>query len=160
MPAIVTGALRALLVLLFAGAVTAQVTSGSLAQAMLGDGTAAATVVSVLAVGGLVCLEVVLVCVWALVSLARDARIFEVARRSDRWVDTAIGALAVGAAASAAGLVYLLVTGAATDAQGATVAVLAAAIAGAAAALALLVVVMRHLLHTAMQLHDELSEVV
>ncbi|MFB2554929.1 DUF2975 domain-containing protein [Herbiconiux liangxiaofengii] len=152
------GALRAMLVLLFAGAVLAQVFTRQLSGAVLVD--PAATVVAVLTVLGLVCIEVVLVCVWALVGLAGDARLFATGRHSERWVDIAIGALSVGAALSTVGLVYLLATGAAGSSEGLTVVVLAAAVAAAACALALLVTVMRHLLHAAAELHDELAEVV
>jgi hypothetical protein len=158
MAALMLGALRALLVLLFAGAVAAQVAGYAVARAVLGED--AAVVVAVLAVAGLVCVEVVLVCVWALAPLARDGRIFEAERRPDRWVRGAVAALAIGAALATVGLGYLLVSGAASTPAGATVAVLAAAVAAAAAALALLVDVMRRLLHRATGLHDELAEVV
>lgn len=158
MSSLLLGALRSMLVLLAAGAVAAQLFAAQLAGSLL-DG-ASATVVSVLAVAGIVCVEVVLVCVWALVGQARDARLFSTGRHSERWVDLAIGALGVGAAISAGGLIYLLVSGAPGDPVGLTVTVLAAAVAAAAVALALLVVVMRHLLHAAAELHDELAEVV
>lgn len=151
-------ALRVLLVLLFAGAVAAQVFGTALVDAVL-DGPAV-TVVAVLTIAGFVGIELVLVCVWALVGLARDGQIFEAGHRSDRWVDTAIGALVVGAALATAGLVYLVIAGEVGTPEGATVAVIAAAIAGVAVALALLVAIMRHLLHMATELHAELAEVV
>lgn len=154
----VLGALRVLLIALFAASIAAQVFAHSVAESVLAP--VPAVVVTALAIAVIVCVEIVLLCVWMLLGMVRDQRIFEEQGHSDRWVDAAIGSLSVAAALGAATLVYLLISGATETPAGVTVAILAAVTAGAGAALALLVVVMRQLLHTAIALHSELSEVV
>ncbi|MFB2596450.1 DUF2975 domain-containing protein [Herbiconiux sp. P17] len=151
-------ALRVLLVALFATSIVAQLFAHTVAESALAP--VPAVVVTAFAIAAIVCVEIVIVCVWMLLGMVRDQRIFEEHGHSDRWVNAAIGALATAAAIGAATLVYLLFARATETPAGLTIAILAAVTAGAGAALALLVVVMRQLLHTAIQLHSELAEVV
>jgi hypothetical protein len=151
-------ALRVLLVLLFAGSVTAQVLAPSIAAGALRP--VAAVMLAALAIGAIVCVEIVLVSVWMLLGMVRDQRIFDEDGHSDRWVNATIGALVAAAAIAAGSFVFILLSADAGSAAGTTVAIVSATVAGACAALALLVVVMRQLLHTAIALHSELAEVV
>jgi len=149
----VLGALRALLLVLFAGSLGAQVGSWLIAGAVAGG--ALAVVVVILIVAGTLCVEVVLLSVWMLVAMIRQGALFDDRGHADRWVNAAIGALVAAAVVSAGGAVALVVQAGAWG-----LALLAVAACGASAALALLVVVMRRLLHTAISLRSELAEVI
>ncbi|WP_172582644.1 DUF2975 domain-containing protein [Subtercola boreus] len=151
--------LRSLLVLLFAGALAAQASSGAVATALL-SGVSAGVLVGVV-IAGCVAVECVLVSAWMLVTMVHRDRIFDDRAHADTWVNTAIGALSVGAVIAAAGFVYFAVWLVA-DPQPTTLplAVLALTVSAAATALALIVVVMRRLLHTAIRLQSELAEVI
>ena len=152
-------ALRLLLLFLFAASIAAQVTSGAIARAAQ-DGILAGVLMGLAIVGGL-CVEVVLVSVWMLVSMVQEERIFEDRGHADRWVNATIGALVAAAAVATAGsLAVLIVQAWRPEASGWTLALLAAGAAGVSAALALLVVVMRRLLHAAIRLRSELAEVI
>lgn len=98
--------------------------------------------------------EIVLVCVFALLSLVRTDRIFS--PRSFHWVDIIIGALLAAAVVLAGSLVIL------TGADAATPSIMVLAVFGVivSLSLALLVSVMRGLLRKALQLEQDLSEVV
>ena len=159
MPAPVLVALRVLLALLFAGFAAAAVFAPSFVLSVFGKPQGLA--LAIVLIAGAVCLELVLVSVWMLVTRAHDESIFDDRSHADRWVDLAIGALTAGAIVAAIGLVYFAAAEAANPSS-ATVAVLvvAAAATGASATLALVVAVMRRLLHRAMQLHSELAEVI
>ncbi|PPF77337.1 DUF2975 domain-containing protein [Subtercola sp. Z020] len=153
--------LRVLLVLLFGACGAAQVCSGLLATSLVG-GVSAVVLTGLIVVGGL-CVEVVLVSVWALLGKVRQGSIFDARGRADRWTNTAIAALGTAAVFAAAGFVYFAlapVQPEATAGASTVLAIAAAAAAGAAAALALLVVVMRRLLHTAVQYQSDLAEVI
>ena len=152
----VLSALRALLIVLFAGALAAQAASGLIAGTMA-DGALVVSVVTLIVAGAL-CVEAVLVSVWMLVTMIRQETLFDDRGPADRWVDIAIGALLVAAVVSAGGAVALVVQAAVPGAWG--LALLAAAACGVSAALALLVVVMRRLLHAAIGLRSELAEVI
>lgn len=156
-PILVT--LRVLLVVLFVGFAAAAIYAPSFVLSVFGKPVGLALAVLLLA--GALCVELVLVSVWMLVTMAHDDSIFDDRSPADRWVNIAIGALTAGAAVSLIGFVYF-VTAQAANPSSATIAVLviAAAATGASAALALLVVVMRRLLHSAMQLRSELAEVI
>ncbi|GGF39356.1 DUF2975 domain-containing protein [Subtercola lobariae] len=165
--------LRVLLIVLFAAALAAQAFSGMLASTIL-EGSPAMVLVGLIAAGAL-CVEVVLVSVWMLVAMVEGGKLFDERAHSDRWVNAAIGALLAAAVIAVVGFAYFGAA-AAIRAAGTTAALststlapasisltlclAAAAAAGAAAALALLVVVMRRLLHTAIQLQSELAEVI
>ncbi|RFA10956.1 hypothetical protein B7R54_18380 [Subtercola boreus] len=151
--------LRVLLVLLFAGALAAQVTSVALASETL-EGLPAG-VLAALIIAGAVAVEVVLLSAWMLVALVPGDAIFDDQGRTDPWVRIAVGALVVGAALGAAGFVFFAaLQGVAPISAGPSLLVLCGAAAGVGAALALLVGVMRRLLHTAIRLQSELAEVI
>lgn len=160
--------LRVLLVLLFAGSICAQVASGAIAGAAQ-DGPLAPVLTGLILVAAL-CVEVVLLSVWMLIAMVQGERIFDDRARADRWVNAAIGALVTAAVVAGAGAIAaLLITAIPMTAPlqsgepegaGWVLAWLAAVGAGVSAALALLVVVMRRLLHAAIRLHSELAEVI
>lgn len=152
-------ALRILLALLFAAALAAQLASGAIAQAAP-DGPLRVILAAQVVVGAL-CVEVVLVSVWMLVGMVQGEKIFDERGSADKWVNAAIGALLTAAVAAVGGVIAVLVFQVGEpDAAGWPLALLAATAAGVSAALALLVVVMRRLLHAAIQLRSELAEVV
>jgi hypothetical protein len=153
----VVAVLRALLVLMFAGSIAVQLCAGLLAQPVVGG--ASEVVLICLIVLSALCVEAVLASVWVLAGMVSDESIFDGRRHADRWADVAIWALAVAAVFAAAGLVYFLVSQALSVSATEIVLAIAAA-AGVSAALALLVVVMRRLLHTAIQYQTDLSEVI
>jgi hypothetical protein len=151
--------LRMLLALLFAAALVAQVLSGTIAQAAPAGPLAA--ILMALVILGALCVQVVLVSVWMLVAMVQGERIFDDRGPADTWVNTAILALLAGVVVSLAGVLAVgVVHLGAPGAAGWPLGIAAAAAAGVSAALALLVVVMRRLLHTAIQLHSELAEVI
>jgi hypothetical protein len=152
-------ALRAVLALLFAASVACQVFSVALAGSVVG-GTAI-SVLAALIIAGALCVEVVLLAVWMLVGLVQSDAIFDEHGRADRWVDAAIASLVAAAVFAAGGLVYFLVEhSAGRSPADLALALIAASAAGLSIALALLVVVMRRLLHTAIRLNSELAEVI
>jgi amino acid transporter len=105
-----------------------------------------------LALVTILCVQVALVAVWALLDLVRRRAIFD--RRAFRWVDVIIGSILV------ATVLVIAVTGVVlnTGPPG-LVLLLGAAIIGGVG-LALLMVVMRGLLASATELETELAEVV
>jgi hypothetical protein len=148
-----------LLALLFAAALAAQATAGSIAG--LAPAGPLSVILMALVIAGALCVEVVLVCVWMLVAMVHGDRIFDERGSADTWVNAAIGALVAGAVLAVGGVIAAgVVQLAGSDAAGWPLALAAAAAAGVSAALALLVVVMRRLLHTAIQLRSELAEVI
>ena len=155
---VVIVAAKALIVVLFAAIVFEQVAyvpanARSFAQAA--PEFAALELPGILLVDALLlCGQVVLVCVWALLSLAAEDRIFDNA--AFRWVDIIIGSIAVAGLLIVAGLVVLD----AASAGGPFTALVGLISLICAAGLALVVVVMRGLLRQATQLRQDLSEVV
>lgn len=99
------------------------------------------------------CVEVVLVCVWRLLSLVRASSIFS--RRSFVSVDVILTAVLVATALIAASLIAVVMVAAPFG-----VLVLCGIGVTVGAGLALVVVVMRGLLRQASQLESDLSEVV
>ncbi|MDF2443934.1 MAG: hypothetical protein JWR01_2137 [Subtercola sp.] len=151
--------LRLLLALLFAGALAAQLTSVGLASDTL-DGTAAGVLAGLIIVGA-VAVEVVLLSAWMLVGLVPHDAIFDEQGRADLWARIAVVALSVGGALGAAGFAYFAIGQSVEPiSAGPSLLVLCGAAAGIGAALALLVGVMRRLLHTAIRLQSELAEVI
>ena len=106
-------------------------------------------------VAGLLCVEAVLIAVWRLLSLVRDDTLFAGDHRSDLLVDLAIGAFVAGAVLAVVGAVASL---AAVPAP--LPALAFGLVAVASATTALIVVVMRRLLHLAVAQRSELAEVV
>lgn len=102
----------------------------------------------------LVLVEIVLVCVFALLSLVRADRIFS--PHAFRWVDLIIGTMLAAAALLIASFVVLAV-GRAVNPSILVLGVLGVVV---SLSLALLVGVMRGLLRKALQLEQDLSEVV
>lgn len=102
----------------------------------------------------LACVQVVLVCIWRLVDLVAAGRIFDA--RAFVWVDTIIAALWVATGLIVIGAVILNLTGA--TAPGLFYPIIVGVIFGAGAAL--VVGIMRRLLHQATELRGELDEVV
>lgn len=151
--------LRALLALLFAGSLAAQIASASLASGAL-EGAAAGILAGLIVAGGLA-VEAVLLGAWMLVGLIPGEAIFTEQSRADAWVRVALVALRVGALLGASGFVFFAISQAVEPtSSGPTLLVLSAAATGIGAALALLVGVMRRLLRTAIRLQSELSEVI
>ena len=101
------------------------------------------------------CGQIVVTCVWILLSLVRKDAIFS--SRAFRYVDTMIGALLVGAALIAIALLTMELT---ANAGEPGLFVLALGVASACAALALVIVVMRGLLVKASEQARYLDEVV
>ncbi|SDG15556.1 DUF2975 domain-containing protein [Microbacterium sp. 77mftsu3.1] len=110
------------------------------------------TVIVILALW-LVCLQVVALCIWRLVSMAAADAVFSVG--AFRFVDVVIAAIAVAAVLTGA-LATMLVPGSA--APGVVGIVYGAAL--ATGGVALVVVVMRSLLRKAIEMRSELDEVV
>jgi hypothetical protein len=159
LPRTVLLTLRILLALLFAASLAAQVASGTIARAAP-DG-ALSTILVVLVLAGGLAVEVVLISAWMLVAMVQGETIFDERAAADTWVNAAIGALLAGAAVTFGGVIAVVIVQLAEpDAAGWPLALLGAAATGASAALALLVGVMRRLLHTAIQLRSELAEVI
>jgi hypothetical protein len=102
----------------------------------------------------LLCVQTVLVCVWRLMSLVRSDEIFS--SRAFVWIDVIIGAM-VGAGLIIGISLVILALGRAVNPSITLLGVLGVVV---AIALALLVVVMRGLLTKALQLEQDLSEVV
>lgn len=102
----------------------------------------------------IVCIEVVLVCVWQLLSLVRAGEIFS--PRAFVWVDV-IGGTMIATGLLVGTSLVILALGRAVNPSILLLGVLGVVV---ALALALLMVVMRGLLRTALQLEQDLSEVV
>lgn len=123
-------------------------------------GTVATILVVVILAAGL-CVEAVLVSVWTLVGLVRDDRIFDERGYADRWVSTAIVALSAAAATCGGGCLGLVIAQLVEPSSvGPALPVASGVAAVGSAALALVVGVMRRLLHTAIGLRSELAEVI
>lgn len=107
-------------------------------------------------VGGVfaLCAQVLLVCVWRLVTLVRVDSIFS--ERAFIWVDVALAAVALATALVIGALIILMVAGASPPSI--SLLCLIGAIVGAG--LSLLLVVLRGLLRKASELERDLSEVV
>lgn len=154
MSQLVIRVLRALLVLLALGALTAQaMIVFTVATHPEADPTDRAVVYAALAVAALVCLEVALVALWVLLAMVRRDAIFD--DRAFRWVDVITVAGLVAAVLVAALCAHI---GEIDDAPGLVLIGLGIGVAGVA--FALLMVVMRGLLRTATTLRRELDEVV
>ena len=155
---IVIVATKALIVVLFAAIVFVQmvfVPANARSFAASAPEFAALELPGILLVDALLlCSQVVLVCVWALLSLAASDRIFDNA--AFRWVDIIIGSIVAAGLLIIAGLCVLN----AASAGGPFTALAGLISLISAAGLALVVVVMRGLLRQATQLRAELSEVV
>jgi hypothetical protein len=102
----------------------------------------------------LVCVQLVLVCVWRLLSLVREDSIFR--ETAFPWVDLSLAAVGFATALVLAALVALSLTGYMTPSI--TLLLVLGVIVGAG--LSLLIVVMRGLLRKASRLEHDLSEVV
>ncbi|MGV2982640.1 DUF2975 domain-containing protein [Microbacterium sp. AGC85] len=98
--------------------------------------------------------QVTLLCVWRLLSLVRAERIFSAA--AFRYVDIILWALAAAGMLIAASYIVII----ASRAVSLSLTLLAVLGIVVSAALALLVVVLRGLLHKALQLEQDMSEVV
>lgn len=151
-------ATKALIVLLFAVVLLCQVWAVPEIAASFARSApefAALRLPGVLMVGALlVCVEVVLVCVWRLLSLTAQNEIFDEA--AFRWVDAVIAAVGAAWLLIIAGLAVLWQAGA----GGPAIALAGLLALITAAGLALVVVVMRGLLRSATALRREMSEVV
>jgi len=155
--------LRILLVLLFAGLLAAEALSvpGQFLH-LAAEAPEAGAVPYVLLVAtllGLVALQVVIVCVWRLLSLVRSDLIFS--ERAFAWVDTIAWALAAGWAVLAAASAYLVtviyVTPALRD-PGVPILLFGVTLVGAV--VVLVVVVLRALLRQAAGLRADLAGVI
>lgn len=113
------------------------------------------------AIVGIVCVQVALVAVWMLLTMVQRDAIFT--PRAFRWVDTIIGCSLVATLLAIGVTGHLTVTDIPSPSDGMEViGALAAAIAsvGVGAAFAMLIVIMRNLLHKATELQTEIAEVV
>ncbi len=102
----------------------------------------------------LVCVQVVLVCVWRLLSLVREDAIFKPS--AFPWVDVSLGAVGFATLLVVVTLVTLIAVGV----QNASITLLCTLGIVVGAGLSLLIVVLRGLLRKASQLEHDLSEVV
>ena len=153
----VVGPLRILLALAFAALVLAQVAFlPALSGAMAEDSPELAYVrwpTLTVAVLGLGCVQVVIVCTWQLLTLVEDDRIFSDA--SLVWVNTIVGAIGAAELLLLGCFAWSAVT---WGHPGLPVALLVVLVAGAA--LGLLVVVLRALLRQATTLRSDLDGVI
>ena len=108
----------------------------------------------VIAVVFLACMQIVLICVWRLLSMVRESSIFSEAAFA--WVDIILGAVVLATLLILGSLIGLMVLNMVPPAAF-ILGVLGTVI---GSGLALLVVVMRGLLHTASRLEQDLAEVV
>ena len=154
--------LRVLLGLVFAALLAAQVWA---VPAMLPDMTAPSLEQSVVrgvmltvSLVGLLCVQVVIVCTWQLLTLVRDDRIFSAS--SLPWVNAIVGALALGWAMLLGALVcsYYFVIDEVSDEPALPLLLLVLLLVGAV--VGLLVVVMRALLKQATLLRSDLEAVI
>ena len=153
----VVGPLRFLLAVAFAALVTAQVLFlPALSAAMAEDSPELAYLrwpTLVVAVLGLGCVQVVIVCTWQLLTLVEDDRIFSAA--SMVWVDAIVGAIAAAWLLLLGTFVWSLVS---VGLPGPPLVLLLLLVAGAV--VGLLVVVMRALLRQATTLRADLETVI
>ncbi len=153
----VVGPLRILLALAFAALLVAQVAVLPPLWAEMARESPAGPFwrwgTLVVAILGLVCVQVVIVCTWQLLTLVRDDRIFSDA--SLVWVDTIVGAIAAAELLLFGCFVWSAVT---WGHPGLPVALLVVLVAGGV--LGLLVVVMRALLRQATTLRTDLDGVI
>jgi hypothetical protein len=153
----VVGPLRFLLAVAFAALVLAQVLFlPALSGAMAEDSPELAYLrwpTLVVAVLGLGCVQVVIVCTWQLLTLVEDDRIFSAA--SMVWVDAIVGAIAAAWLLLFGTFVWSLV---AVGLPGPPVVLLLMLVAGAV--VGLLVVVMRALLRQATTLRTDMEAVI
>ena len=151
------GPLRFLLAVAFAALVTAQVLFlPALSAAMAEDSPELAYLrwpTLVVAVLGLGCVQVVIVCTWKLLTLVEDDRIFSAA--SMVWVDAIVGAIAAAWLLLLGTFVWSLVS---VGLPGPPLVLLLPLVAGAV--VGLLVVVMRALLQQATTLRADLETVI
>jgi hypothetical protein len=108
----------------------------------------------IVAVLFLLCVEVVLVCVWRLLSMVREGEIF--GERAYTWVDVIFGSIVFATLLIALSFIVLALAGVATP----SIMVLCSLGIVVGAGLALLILVLRWLLHNARQLQQDLAEVV
>ncbi|WP_328904098.1 DUF2975 domain-containing protein [Streptomyces sp. NBC_00441] len=150
------GALRAMLVVVCAGTLFVQ---AGMAWALISgndpeDGSMPLTPLRVLTILGMVSVQVVAVCVWRLVAMARRGTVFSHA--AFRYVDGVIGAI------TSAALVWFVVT--AVNAPGQRddpgVTVIMAGVGVGILGVALIVLVLRALLAQAARMRAELNEVI
>ncbi|MBA8816547.1 hypothetical protein FHX48_001620 [Microbacterium halimionae] len=109
---------------------------------------------TIVGIAFLICVEVVLICVWRLLSLVREDAIFSETAFPD--VDVSLGAVVTATALVVVALVALSLTGFMT----ASITLLLLLGIAVGAGLSLLIVVLRGLLRKASQLEHDLSEVV
>ena len=151
------GPLRFLLAVAFAALVTAQVLFlPALSAAMAEDSPELAYLrwpTLVVAVLGLGCVQVVIVCTWKLLTLVEDDRIFSAA--SMVWVDAIVGAIAAAWLLLLGTFIWSLVS---EGLPGPPLVLLLLLVAGAV--VGLLVVVMRALLQQATTLRADLEAVI
>ena len=146
--------LRIILALSLVGSLAVQLLIVPTIWADLVDAPAGVRVAAVsIIVLWIVCLQVVALCIWRLVSMAAADAVFT--SRAFRFVDVVIGAIAVAAVLTAA-LASMLVPGEAPP--GVVALVFGAAL--ATGGVALVVVVMKSLLRKAIAMRTELDEVV
>lgn len=146
--------LRVILVVSLAGSLLVQVGILPLIWMDLASSAAGWRVTAVVILGlWVLCLQVVAICIWRLVSMAAVDVVFSAG--AFRFVDVVIGAISV-AAVLTAGLATLLVPGG--IAPGVVGLIYGAAV--ATGGVALVVVVMRSLLRKAIEMRTELDEVV
>lgn len=107
-----------------------------------------------LAVLGLVCVEVVLICIWHLLGAVQASEIFD--PRSSGWVDAIVWALVAAAGLSFAAFLYLLMTAAGPI----SVPALALFATVAEVGMVTLMLVMRALLRQATTLQAEMNAVI
>ncbi|WP_405741391.1 DUF2975 domain-containing protein [Streptomyces sp. NBC_01525] len=114
-----------------------------------------------IAIAGVACVQVGLVAVWRLLAMVRRGALFT--PRAFRWVDVIIGASLVATLLAAGVTGHLSLASIPSPGDGMEViGALGAALAavGVGAAFAMLVVVMRGLLHKATELQREMAEVI
>lgn len=102
----------------------------------------------------LVCVQVVLVCVWRLLTMVRASVIFS--ERAFVWVDIILGAMVLATLLIAVSMITLSLSSVASP----SVMLLLALGVVVGASLALLIIVIRGLLRNARQLQQDMSEVV
>ena len=153
----VVGPLRFLLAVAFAALVPAQVFFLPALSAAMAEDTAELAYqrwpTLVVAVLGLGCVQVVIVCTWKLLTLVEDDRIFSAA--SMVWVDAIVGAIAAAWLLLLGTFVWSLVS---VGLPGPPLVLLLLLVAGAV--VGLLVVVMRALLQQATTLRADLEAVI
>ncbi|MEW2394488.1 DUF2975 domain-containing protein [Streptomyces sp. NPDC046862] len=120
-----------------------------------------ATPYVMVAIAGVACVQVALVATWMLLNMVERDAIFT--PRAFRWVDTIIGASVVATFIAIAATGHLALADIPSPDDGMDViSALAAAVAsvGVGASFAMLIVIMRSLLHKATDLQTEITEVV